>query len=450
VADGDWRTFDYAPSRSGIGPANTGITAQNAGGLRKRVVHIDGVADSSPIQLHAIRIRRRVHDVVMVTTTYGRTIAFDPSTGTKLWEFTPPDIGSYAGSSQITTASPVADPDRRSIYAASPDGVIHKLAVATGRQVWSARITFDPRHEKIEGGLGISGGYVIAATGGYFGDAPSYEGHIALLQRSSGHIAHVWNADCSNRRGLIDPPSSCRADATFGGSAIWGRPGAVVVPGTDRLLVATGNGPFNGTTNWGDSVIELSQDATRILHTWTPSNQVQLKTSDTDLGSTEPALLPGGFELQGGKSGMLSLIDIDRHGVGASGGALQVLPAPGGGQVLTTPAVQGEEVFVADNSGTSAFRMSGGRLHLVWQDGQAGTSPVLAGGLLYIYDEIRGSLRILRPSSGATLAALPATPGHWNSPIVVGGRVILPVGGGTQGPDHLSSGEVLVYHLPGR
>jgi hypothetical protein len=112
--------------------------------------------------------------------------------------------------------------------------------------------------------------------------------------------------------------------------------------------------------------------------------------------------------------------------------------------------VQGEEVFVADNSGTSAFRMSGGRLHLVWQDGQAGTSPVLAGGLLYIYDEIRGSLRILRPSSGATLAALPATPGHWNSPIVVGGRVILPVGGGTQGPDHLSSGEVLVYHLPGR
>ncbi len=53
------------------------------------------------------------------------------------------------GSAQVTTATPVADPDRRYIYAASPDGLIHKLAVATGRQVssahWPARITLLPR-----------------------------------------------------------------------------------------------------------------------------------------------------------------------------------------------------------------------------------------------------------------------------------------------------------------
>ena len=44
-------------------------------------------------------------------------------------------------------------------------------------------------------------------------------------------------------------------------SAIWGRDGAVIEPGTGRILVATGNAPFNGSTDWGDSVLELRPDA---------------------------------------------------------------------------------------------------------------------------------------------------------------------------------------------
>jgi outer membrane protein assembly factor BamB len=442
VPDGDWTTFDYDASRSGAGPVQTGITAANARGLGRRVVHIDGVADSAPIQVHGVRIHGGVRDVVVVTTTFGHTIAFDPRTGAKLWEFLP------SKSTQITVATPVLDPNRRFVYAASPDGMIHKLAVTSGHQAWSARITFDPRREKIEGALSISGRYVIAATGGYLGDAPTYEGHLALIDRSSGKVAHVWNAECSNRHRLLDPPRSCTADTTFGGSAIWGRSGAVVEPGTRRLVVATGNGPFNGTTNWGDSVIELSSDATRILHTWTPQDQAQLNSGDTDLGSTEPALLPGGLSVQGGKSGALALLDLSRQGVGKTGGALQTLPAPGGGGVFTTPAVWHRHVFVGGTSGTAAYVLRGGRLHLAWHEGNGGTSPVIAGGLLYVYDGSAGTLRIMRPSNGATVATLPAGTGHWSSPIVVGGRVILPVGGSSA--DNASSGTVLVYHLAGR
>jgi hypothetical protein len=52
------------------------------------------------------------------------------------------------------------------------------------------------------------------------------------------------------------------------------------------------------------------------------------------------------------------------------------------------------------------------------------------------------------PASGRSLASLPAAPGHWSSPIVVGGRVILPVGGSSA--DNATSGTVLIYHLPGR
>lgn len=442
VPDGDWTTFDHDAVRSGIGPAATGVTAANAQGLGRRVVRIDGVADSAPIQIHAVRVRGRVRDVVVVTTTFGHTIAFDPRTGTRLWEFAP------AGSTQITTASPVLDPDRRHLYAASPDGVIHKLSVTSGRPLWSAPITFDPHREKIEGGLNISGPYVIAATGGYFGDAPAYQGHVALVDRATGRVAHVWNSLCSDRHHLIDPPRSC----PFSGSAIWGRAGAVVEPGTSRLLIATGNGPFNGTTNWGDSALELSPDASALLHSWTPSNQKQLENSDTDVGSTAPALLGGGLDVQGGKDGLLALLALGSLGVGQTGGELQRISSPGGGEVLTTPAVWRHDgrtwLFVADNSGTAAYVLRGGRLHVAWQAGGAGTSPVLAGGLLYIYDPVAGTLRILRPASGARVATLPAASGHWSSPIVIGGRVILAVGGST--PDNATHGTVFVYHLRGR
>ncbi len=464
-SDGDWTRFDYNAQRSGVGPSATGITVGDLGRLRRRVVHIDGVADSSAIQLHGVKIRGRRRDVAILTTTYGRTIAIDPGTGAKLWEFVPPDIGAYQGSPQITTASPVADPDRRYVYAASPDGLIRKIAIANGREVrsghWPARITFDPTREKIGGSLNLEGRDVIAVTGGYFGDPPVYQGHVVLIDRHSGRIAHVWNSLCSNRHYLFDPPRSCGASD----SAIWARAGAVIEPSSGRILVATGNAPFNGSTDWGDSVLELAPDASRLLHNWTPANQAQLNDNDLDLGSTAPALLPPvhglRLALQGGKQGLLYLLDLARldgtsGGAGSRlGGQLQQISAPGGGQVLTAPAVWSHGgrtyVFVATGGGTAAYVLSRSgppRLSVAWQRAAAGSSPILAGGLLYVYDIALGRLNIRNPVSGRLLASLPAGSGHWSSPIVIGGRIVLPVGGST--PDDATSGIVNIYYLPGR
>ena len=77
--------------------------------------------------------------------------------------------------------------------------------------------------------------------------------------------------------------------------------------------------------------------------------------------------------------------------------------------------------------------------------GNAGTSPVIAGGLLYVYDP-GGALDVYgrRPVAGWRRCR---RHGHWNSPIVVGGRVILPVGNAN---DHATSGTLEIYHLPGR
>jgi hypothetical protein len=80
---------------------------------------------------------------------------------------------------------------------------------------------------------------------------------------------------------------------------------------------------------------------------------------------------------------------------------------------------------------------------VVWRNGASGTSPVLAGGLLYIYDESNGVLDVYNPVSGARVANLRAAPGHWNSPIVVGGRIILPVGSYHSGA---GGGRIYIWH----
>jgi hypothetical protein len=460
IPSGDWRTFDYNAARTGVAPSS-GITSGNLDRLALRTVRVDGVVDSAPIELHAVPVRGRGRDVIVVTTSYGRTIAIDPGTGAHLWEFVPAGVDSSPGNSQVTTTTPVADPDRRFVYSAAPNGVVYKLALATGHMVWSRSVSFDPRHEKMASALNVSGADVVMATGGYYGDAPPYDGHVALISRASGRLLHVWNTECSDRRQLIHA-GSCPTTSTR--SAIWGRAGTVIQPGSGRILTATGNGAFNGRTDWGDSALELTADASRLLHNWTPTDQAQLDQSDTDLGSTVPALVPAyhGLRLavQGGKDGLLHLLNLARLN-GTSGGAgprlggeLSQVASPGGGQVLTMPVaarVGGRIlIFVTDDSGTTAYGLTGGshpRLSTVWSHGTPGTSPVLVGGLLYAYDEQDGSLLVRTPSSGHTLRSLPVQRGHWNSPIIVGGRIIEPTG---TYRSSASSSVIDIWHLPGR
>lgn len=448
--------FDFDAQRRGVGPADTGIDAGNLGQLKARVVDLPGTVDSAPVELHAVKVGRRTRDVVIVTTSYGISLAIDPGTGRRLWKYVPRGTAHLEGTSQITAASPTIDPDRRFVYTASPNGYIHKLRISSGHQVWGRKITFNPAREKIDGALNIDGGTVVATTGGYNGDAPVYQGHVLLISRRTGHITHVWNSLCSKRRHLIDPPRSCPASD----SAILGRAGSVIEPGTGRILIATGNGAFNGSTDWGDSVLELSRSL-RLLHNWTPANQQHLNQSDGDIGSTEPALLPVVDRLhlavQGGKDGILRLLNLGRlNGTTGragprTGGQLQQIGAPGGSDVFTQPAVWRHSghiyVFAATGGGTAAYELGHNRrLFVAWHDARAGTSPVLAGGLLYVFDP-GGRLIVRNPRTGHMLASLAAMPGHWNSPIVVAGRIITPVGDDNS---HLSTGRLFIYHLPGR
>jgi len=424
----DWPQFGWDLASTSAYPGTTGITAANAGSLRRRQIRLDGAVDASAIYLHAVGVKGSKHDVFFVTTSYGKTIALDAGSGSTLWEYTPPWYRSWAGTAQITNSTPVADPDRAHIYSAAPDGAIRKLAVSDGSEIWSTPITLLPQREKIASPLRVFRGRIIAVTGGYIGDRPPYQGHVAVLDAQSGRLLHVWNSLCSDRAGLMQP-ASCPASR----SAIWGRAGPVIDAATGSIFIATGNGPYNGKTDWGDSVIELNADATQMLGNYTPAGHALLNARDLDLGSTSPVLLGGGILAQGGKDALIRLVSIKTMAGTAPhlDQELQIVPTPSRSMLFTAPAVwrqRGETwMFAADGGGTAAWRLSGGRLRQVWANSNAGTSPVIAGGLLYIYDP-GGALFIYDPLSGRQIARLQCGPGHWNSPIVIDGKIALPEG----------------------
>ena len=442
VSGHDWTRFNWDARRSGSVTFATGITAANVSALKRQRVRLPGTVDSSAIYLHGVKIRGAMHDAFFVTTTYGITLAIDAAKGSILWKWRPPGYGGFVGSYRITTATPVADPSRRWIYAASPDGRIQKLSVANGHAVWHVSITKLAQREKIASALNYSNGHVIATTGGYIGDQPPYQGHVAVIAASNGRLLKVWNSLCSNRHSLIAPSTCASSD-----SAIWGRAGAVVVPGSGNLLVATGNGPWNGSTDWGDATLMLTKSASKLIGNYTPSDTAQLNAADLDLGSTSPVLLTSSLVAQGGKDGKIRLLSMARLRGKAphKGGELQLVSTPSGADLFTAPAVwrtkTGVWMFAADNGGTAAWRLQGGRLHAAWRNANGGTSPIVAGGLLWVYGPA-GGLRVYKPTSGSLVTTLNAGPGHWNSPIVVDGRVALPEGSAN---DHLTSGVLDIW-----
>src|SRR5215472_6814634 len=307
----DWPQFGWDVASSGAPPGATGITAGNIASLYRRQVQLDGTVDASAIYLHGVAVNGSNRDVFFVTTSYGKTIAVDAGSGAVLWEYTPAGYSAWAGTAQITNSTPAADPDRQYIYAASPDGNVQKLAIVDGHVVWTTAITLLPNREKIASPLREFRGRIIAVTAGYIGDATPYQGHVAVLDAQTGTLQHVWNSLCSDRAGLIEP-GSCRSSR----SAIWGRAGAVIDPATGNLFVATGNGPYDGKTDWGDSVIELDPDATQVLANYSPADNATLDGSDLDLGSTSPVLLGADVLAQGGKDGLIRML-----GIGAMAGA---------------------------------------------------------------------------------------------------------------------------------
>jgi outer membrane protein assembly factor BamB len=440
----DWPLFGYDPARSSFNSSERTLTVGNVHRLRARwQIALGSVADSTPILLQHVRFGRSYRSMLFQTLKNGETLGIDARSGRIVWHF-------MTHGPNYTHSTPAADPSGKAIYVAGLDGMVHKLSASKGREInapgFPARITRMPSSEAIESPLNVANGYLYAVTSGYDGDATPYDGHVVAVNLTSGKKT-VFNSLCDRYRKLPGP-STCAEQR----SGIWARGGAVVDPDSTmngRVYASTGNGDFDANTggqNFGDSVLALSTDISKLLGSYTPTDYKGLQDGDVDLGSTSPTILPSQTSsqtplmlVQGGKDAILKL--LNRAALPGIGGELQVLDLPNG--LFSTPAVWADAsssawIFLGFNDVVQAFRLEtngSGMSQLVgiWQSSAGstsgeGTSPVVANGIVFVAFD--GQIIALNALNGNELwSSASARAGktigrvHWQSPIVVNGSV---------------------------
>jgi outer membrane protein assembly factor BamB len=474
AAGTDWPQFDYNAQHSGVNPNETTINTGNVSRLAQLFqVSLPDVADSAPAYLSGVQTGTTTRDLLFVTTKAGDIVALDAVSGQQVWSKSHP-----AGSCRVnngstpcyTTSSPAVDPNGQHVYTYGLDGLVHKHAVADGTEVttggWPETATIKPYDEKGSSALTVatvSGGasYLYVANGGYPGDRGDYQGHVTTINLADGSQT-VFNANCSDLTTHLGV-GTCNAVQT----AVWARSGVVYSSDTNRLYFATGNGFFlPNLHDWGDSVLAINPNGTGSggdpLDSYTPTNFQSLQNADLDLGSTAPAVLPpvtgssvAHLAVQGGKDAILRLLDLDNlsgQGIGHTGGQVGVtVTVPQGGQVLTAPTVWTNPVdgsvwvFVVNGSGAAGLKVvvNNGTpaLQTVWQNTSGGTSPILAGGVLFYVGSNHFSG--LNPTTGQPLWTATNIGGiHWESPIVVNGRAYV-----TDEAGHLTAYDLKNLHV---
>jgi hypothetical protein len=95
---------------------------------------------------------------------------------------------------------------------------------------------------------------------------------------------------------------------------IWQSGGGLAADAKGNVYLMSGDGTFNGTTDFGDSFIKLGARL-ELLDWFTPKNWKQLFDRDMDLGAGAPMLFPdSNLVVGGGKEGVVFLLDRNNMG----------------------------------------------------------------------------------------------------------------------------------------
>jgi outer membrane protein assembly factor BamB len=404
--DAAWPTFGRDFARSGVA---AGVAAPGGPGSLKVGWHarLDGAVYGQPLLVGSMAIAATEND-----SLYG----LDQASGKVLWRT---HVGTPVPRSALPcgnidplgiTSTPVYDPSSGIVYAVAETSGYHHVLV--GVSVTDGRLEVQrdiptpdgqPRYDQQRPALTLQGGRIYVAFGGLAGDCGPYRGSLVSVPASgSGAITSY----------VVPTPRE---------GAIWA-PGGPVTGPDGTLYVSVGNGSgssFDGS----DSVTALSPDLHRT-GIFAPTTWHSDNASDLDLGSTQPALLPGGMLLAVGKSGTAYLVNAAHlGGVGGQVDQTQVCPAFG------TAAVQGSVAYEpCEQGGLAAISTAGNKIRVLWRGpGNAWGSPVIGGGAVWVTDWNAGTLYQLDQASGAIRASLSlGTPlPHFSSMSMAGSRAYL-------------------------
>ncbi|MGI9074385.1 MAG: pyrrolo-quinoline quinone [Bryobacteraceae bacterium] len=320
-------------------PAN--VNSRQFGKLHS--VKVDGKVYAQPLIMTGVNIPGQgTHTVVYVATEHDSLYAIDASTGATLWRisFINPTAGITTVSSSGfcaelspeigITGTPVIDPSTGTIYVVAKtkeNGThvqrLHAIDIAT-------------HAEKFGGPVVIRAS--VAGTGAASQNGTLNFDPVIHLQRSglllqNGHVTISWGAHCdkpgfhgwvmSYNAATLSQEAAMAIDPDGLGGGVWMSGAGLAADTNSNIYFATGNGDYNGSSNFGDSILKFKGGVSFSLLDWfTPYNQATMNANDYDLGSGGVLLLPDlplGFThrqllVQVGKLGTVYLIDRNRMG----------------------------------------------------------------------------------------------------------------------------------------
>jgi hypothetical protein len=340
---------------------------------------IDAAAYAQPLWVANVAIGGGTHNVVIAATQHDTIYVFDADASPCHTYWSKSLLGSGetwvgngdVGSGDITpdigiVGTPVIDGATKTIYVVSKSKSgstfhqrLHALSLIDGSEKFSGPqdiaftsngITFSPLRENERCGLALVNGVVYIAYASH-GDQQTYYGWVVGYNASTLAQTAVFNDD---------------PGFAFGG--IWMSGGAPAADSSNNLYVITGNGVFDGTSNFGDSFLKLSTGGSiGVASFFAPSNQGDLNNNDTDLGAGGAAILidaPAApvphLVIGGGKQGFLYLLNRDSLGGNNStdSGAVQIFNAGNG--IFATPAFWQNNLYLAGVNGhVKAFAFDG-------------------------------------------------------------------------------------------
>ena len=337
-------------ARTGANTQETILTTANvnANSFGKLfAVSVDGQVYAQPLYLPGVSIGGGTHNILYVETEHDSVYAIDADSGTIYAQVSliPAGGTTVSSSSDLNcgdispevgiTGTPVIDPSSNILYVVSKAKVngnvvqqLHALNAATlaedlngpveiDAQVAGtapdgngSTVVFNPILENQRPGLALENGHVLVSWGAHC-DNPPYHGW--LISYNAGTLAQeaVWND-------TPDAESAGNTQSPQGG--IWMAGAAPAVDANGDIYVTSGNGYWNGTRDFSDSVLKLgppANDTFPVLDFFTPFDQGG--TGDSDVGSTGPILFPAtssGAQLlvQQGKQGTIYLVNRNNLG----------------------------------------------------------------------------------------------------------------------------------------
>jgi len=200
--------------------------------------------------------------------------------------------------------------------------VVQGSVLGTGNASVGGTLAFDPKIHNQRSSLALASGQISIAWASHEDENP-YHGWVMSYNASNLQQTGIW---CSTPDGFM--------------AGIWmaGRGPAVDASGNVYYMV--GNGDWNGTRNFGESMLKFGSTPGMPLLDWfTPDSWSSLTAGDTDYGSSGPILIPGTDLIAGaGKASVFYVMHTGNLGHEQAGNAQIVQSlANNGGQVKGGP-----------------------------------------------------------------------------------------------------------------